>query len=94
MLLDKGAEINAQGGYFGNALQAASSRGHMKIVKLLVGIDLNAQGGYHSNAQKAALIGGHLRISGLVQFWRVRQRLSKVFNSAIGFAPHSPPQAS
>jgi len=28
ILLDKGAEVNAQGGYFGNALQAASCRGH------------------------------------------------------------------
>ncbi|KAF1922336.1 uncharacterized protein M421DRAFT_78698, partial [Didymella exigua CBS 183.55] len=27
LLLDKGAEVNAQGGGYGNALQAASSRG-------------------------------------------------------------------
>ncbi|KAK7177829.1 hypothetical protein PSPO01_16121, partial [Paraphaeosphaeria sporulosa] len=36
LLLDKGAEINAQGGVYGNALQAASERGHEAIVKLLV----------------------------------------------------------
>jgi ankyrin repeat protein len=36
MLLDKGAEVNAQGGYYGNALQAASSRGHEAVVKVLV----------------------------------------------------------
>lgn len=37
MLLDKGAEVNAQGGQYGNALQAASSRGHEKIVRMLLG---------------------------------------------------------
>jgi hypothetical protein len=85
-----GSDVNAQGGYFGNALQAASLRGHMKIVKLLadIDIDLNAHGGCFCNAQEAALIGGHLRVAGLLQYWRARQRLSRVFNSAIGFATH------
>ena len=32
LLLEKGAEINAQGGQFGNALQAASYGRHDKIV--------------------------------------------------------------
>jgi hypothetical protein len=36
MLLDKGTEVNAQGGYYGNALQAASSRRHKSVVKVLV----------------------------------------------------------
>ncbi|KAK4119594.1 hypothetical protein N657DRAFT_537577, partial [Parathielavia appendiculata] len=36
LLLDKGAEVNKQGGYYGNALQAASARGHQDIVKLLL----------------------------------------------------------
>jgi hypothetical protein len=31
MLLDKGAEVNAQGGFYGNALQAASRRGHLTM---------------------------------------------------------------
>jgi hypothetical protein len=35
LLLVKGAEVPAQGGYFGNALQAASLNGHEKIVELL-----------------------------------------------------------
>jgi hypothetical protein len=34
-LLDEGAEVNAQGGGYGNALQAASSRGHEKVVQIL-----------------------------------------------------------
>jgi hypothetical protein len=39
MLLDKGADVNAQGGDYGNALQAASDRGHRgheAVVKMLV----------------------------------------------------------
>ncbi len=33
MLLDRGAEVNAQGGRYGNALQAASFGGHDKVVQ-------------------------------------------------------------
>jgi len=36
LLLDKGADVNAQGGYYGNALQAASLGGHEAVVRLLV----------------------------------------------------------
>jgi ankyrin repeat protein len=36
MLLDKGADVNAQGGHYGNALQVASARGHKAVVKMLV----------------------------------------------------------
>jgi ankyrin repeat protein len=35
-LLDKGADVNAQGGEFGNALYAASEGGHEAVVKLLL----------------------------------------------------------
>ncbi|SLM38546.1 vegetative incompatibility protein het-e-1 [Lasallia pustulata] len=47
MLLDKGADVNAQGGMYGNALQAASSRDHDQVVQMLLdkGADVNAQGG-------------------------------------------------
>ncbi|OCK74175.1 ankyrin, partial [Lepidopterella palustris CBS 459.81] len=47
LLVDKGADVNAQGGEYGNALYAASAGGHEAIVKLLVekGADVNAQGG-------------------------------------------------
>lgn len=51
LLLDKGVDVNAQGGFYCNALQAASVRGHERIVKLLLkGTDVNAQGGLHGNA--------------------------------------------
>jgi hypothetical protein len=36
MLLDKGAEVNAQGGRYSNALQAASEGGRKVVVKMLV----------------------------------------------------------
>ncbi|KAK4207229.1 ankyrin repeat-containing domain protein [Rhypophila decipiens] len=64
MLLDKGAEVNAQGGDYGNALQAASSGGHWKIVQMLLdkGAEVNAQGGYYGNALQAASSGGHGKI--------------------------------
>ncbi|KAF5335644.1 hypothetical protein D9758_017769 [Tetrapyrgos nigripes] len=44
LLVEKGADINAQGGQYGNALQAASYLGREEIVKLLVekGADINA----------------------------------------------------
>jgi ankyrin repeat protein len=63
-LLDKGADIHAQGGEYGNALQAASDRGYAEIVRLLLnkGAQINAQGGEHSNALQAASTGGHTEI--------------------------------
>ena len=36
MLLDRGADVNAQGGHYGNALQAASIGGHEKVVQMLL----------------------------------------------------------
>ena len=54
-------QINAQGGEYGNALQAASSRGHDQVVQMLLdkGADVNAQGGYYGNALQAASSRGH-----------------------------------
>jgi hypothetical protein len=56
ILLDKGAEVNAEGGDFGNALQAASVAVHVKVVAMLLGkgVDVNAQGGKYGNALQAA----------------------------------------
>ncbi|RYO97384.1 hypothetical protein DL765_011228 [Monosporascus sp. GIB2] len=36
MLLANGANVNAQSGFCGTALQAASSKGHDKIVEMLL----------------------------------------------------------
>jgi hypothetical protein len=55
-LLDKGADVNAQGGHFGNALQAASAKGHKKIVKVLLdqGADVHALSRKYCNVLQAA----------------------------------------
>jgi ankyrin repeat protein len=64
LLLDKGADPNAQGGFYGNALQAASEEGHEQVVKLLLdkGADPNAQGEDYGNALQAASSGGHEQV--------------------------------
>ncbi|KAJ7866019.1 hypothetical protein B0H14DRAFT_2573573 [Mycena olivaceomarginata] len=64
VLLDNGAEVNPQGGYYGNALQAASRKGHFELVRLLLGsgANVNAQGGHYRNALQAASDGGHIDI--------------------------------
>jgi ankyrin repeat protein len=64
LLLDRGADVNAQGGLFGNALQAASAKGHEQIVTMLLneGARANAQGGYYGDALQAASLKGYERI--------------------------------
>ena len=60
-LIRLGADVNAQGGRYGNALQAAAEKGYKDIVKLLLerGADVNAQGGRYGNTLQAASIGGN-----------------------------------
>ena len=64
LLLERGADVNAQGGKFGNALQEASYRGHIGIVKLLLerGADVNTQGGLHGSALQIASSRGYKEI--------------------------------
>ncbi|KAA8627042.1 multiple ankyrin repeats single kh domain protein [Pyrenophora tritici-repentis] len=64
LLLEQGADVNAQGGVYGNALQAASAGGHEQVVKMLLdkGADVNAQGGEYGNALQAASAGGHEQV--------------------------------
>ncbi|KAF1933118.1 uncharacterized protein M421DRAFT_24692, partial [Didymella exigua CBS 183.55] len=64
LLLHKDAEVDAQGGDYGNALQAASYKGHEQIVEMLLtkGVDVNAQGGQYGNALQAASAGGHEQV--------------------------------
>jgi hypothetical protein len=61
LLLERDAEVNAQGGKYGNALQAALAKGHEQVVKLLLdnNAEVNAQGGDYGNALQAASYGGH-----------------------------------
>ncbi|KAK2764811.1 hypothetical protein CKAH01_15750 [Colletotrichum kahawae] len=63
-VLKNGADVNTQGGRYGNALQAASGGGHQEIVQMLLnnGADVNAQGGDYGNALQAASFRGHQEI--------------------------------
>jgi ankyrin repeat protein len=61
LLLGGGVEVNAKGGFFGSALQAASACGYKDVVQLLLdaGAEVNAQGGSCGNALRAALANEH-----------------------------------
>ncbi|KAE8371840.1 Pfs, NACHT and ankyrin domain protein [Aspergillus bertholletiae] len=63
-MLEKEANINTQGGEYGNALQAASDNGNKEIVQLLLekGADVNARGGRYGNALQAASNNGDKEI--------------------------------
>ena len=63
-LIEKGADINAEGGHYGHALQAAAAFGHLDIVTLLLekGADINAEGGEYGNSLQAAACFGYLDI--------------------------------
>ncbi|KAI9765534.1 MAG: hypothetical protein M1840_007360 [Geoglossum simile] len=63
-LLEAGADVNAQEGFYGNALQAASFSGLYQAVQQLLeaGADVNAQGGFLGNALQAASAKGQDRV--------------------------------
>jgi len=56
ILLENGADVNWQGGMYGNALQAATANYRLEMVKMLLqyGADANAQGGHYGNSMTAA----------------------------------------
>ncbi|KAH8204346.1 hypothetical protein TruAng_001509 [Truncatella angustata] len=56
--------LNAQGGHYGTALQAASRNGHKEIVELLLekGAEINIQSGQFETALQAASYIGHKEI--------------------------------
>ena len=56
LLLDKGADVNAEGGEYGTALQAAAYKGNVECIRLLLdkGADVNAEGGKYGTALQAA----------------------------------------
>ena len=60
-LLTKRADVNATGGEYGTAMQAALACGHNTVVGRLLenGANVNATGGCYETALQAALTGGH-----------------------------------
>ncbi|KAJ6789603.1 hypothetical protein PWT90_09841 [Aphanocladium album] len=60
LLIQEGACVNKQGGYFGNALQTAAKSKFHEAVETLIqhGADVNAQGGHYGNALQAAAWAG------------------------------------
>jgi ankyrin repeat protein len=64
--------VNAQGGLFGNALQAASLKGHETVVQMLLdkGAEVNAQGEAYGNTLQTTSDRGHDKV---VQILRKRQ---------------------
>ena len=64
MLINAGADVNAQVSNYGNALLAASLKGHDTVVQLLVDAeaDVNAQNGKHGNALLVASYQGHGKV--------------------------------
>ena len=64
LLLDNGANINNQGGQYGNALQAAVYRGKIGVIRLLLnkGANVNAQGGMFGTALQAAAYNGNIKV--------------------------------
>ncbi|RMX74849.1 hypothetical protein D0869_12191 [Hortaea werneckii] len=63
-LLTAGADVNTQGGEYGNALQAAALSCSIRIVERLfaAGANVNAQGGPWGNALQAAANGGSMEV--------------------------------
>ncbi|TGJ66025.1 hypothetical protein EYR41_007686 [Orbilia oligospora] len=71
-LLSHGADADAQGGHYGNALQVASAEGYEKTVELLFshGADVDAQGEVYGNVLQAASAGGHYgTVEVQYQYW-------------------------
>jgi ankyrin repeat protein len=70
-LLDRGADVNAQGGRYGNVLQLAANMSNASLVRLLLekGANVNAAGGYFGNALQAASIDGDLETIKILLEW-------------------------
>jgi ankyrin repeat protein len=77
LLLDDGANVDADGGYNGTALQGASIRGRKKIVQLLLdnGANVDADGGYNGTALQGASIRGRKKIVQLLLDKRAKRNV-------------------
>lgn len=96
-LLQRGADPDATGGIYGNALQAASFNGHLQVVRELLRakVDVDAECGACGSALAAAAARGHTEIARELigagasvierQRWRRHgQRLDPLYQAVIG----------
>ena len=76
LFVDSGDDVNALGGEYGNALQAAASKGNEAVARLLVGngADVNAQSGEYGNASRRR----HQRATGR---WPVHLRTARLMST-------------
>ncbi len=72
--MERGADVNAQGGAYVNALHAAAYHRRQVIMELLLdqGADVNAQGGSYGNALQAAAYRGHEAMARLMNGPHIR----------------------
>ncbi|KAJ7235793.1 ankyrin repeat-containing domain protein [Mycena rebaudengoi] len=84
ILLEKGANINAAGGFHGSSLQAAASGGHTEIVRILLekGADDNAAGGLYWSSLQVATDGGHTEIVRILLEKRADDNAAGVHNGS------------
>jgi hypothetical protein len=71
LLLDKGANVNAQGGEYGNALQAAAAmrRGNEQILRLLLEKELMLRHEEESTVRHYRQLPRHLLLITMSKFW-------------------------
>lgn len=91
ILLDKGADVNFQGGIYGTALCAASSRGHTSIVQILLdkGADVNAKGGEGRSFDNALYAACEVGCDKIVQILLGRGAKVNVPGGFHGYALHA-----
>ncbi|KAI0175284.1 ankyrin repeat-containing domain protein [Pestalotiopsis sp. NC0098] len=68
LLVNRSADVNTEGGFWGTALQVAVFKGNKRIVQLLIdeGANINASVGFHGNALQVAAETGNKEIASLL----------------------------
>jgi Ankyrin repeats (3 copies) len=82
LLLKNGANVNAQGGHYDNALQAAAAGGYEKVVEQL--LHVNAQGGHYGRGLHTAASRGYEKVvEQLLQATADINALGKCYSDAL-----------